>query len=392
MTADLYTQGNRYHVMLSWYENDVRKQKSKTTGIKVAGNNKRKAEEARKQILKEWEQAVSENRTDILFSDYMKQWLEDIRYTLAESTYHSYKETIYNVICPYFEERRIKLHDLTHKHIQDFYTYKQNGSETRKGVSPNTIHHYHANLRKALNDAYIINDLIPSNPAVKVILPRVVEFKCNPYSQAEIKSLADSVIGTRLEVPVLLASWFGMSRGEILGIKWQAISFEEKTLRVFGTVTNKGSGKPSENEVYRHHEAKRSKRLRSFPLSDKQVRYLQALKQKQIENRLLCGDSYNTEYTDFVCVDDVGDKIRLNYVTKAFSDMFSKLGLRKIRFHDLRHTNISLLLEAGIPLKELQDWAGHANLSTTADIYAHIQANTKMRLTDTMSNILSVSC
>jgi len=72
--------------------------------------------------------------------------------------------------------------------------------------------------------------------------------------------------------------------------------------------------------------------------------------------------------------------------------MLKEHGLRKIRFHDLRHTNITLLLESGASLKELQDWAGHANFSTTADIYAHVQVQTKMKLTDAISGILNVSC
>ena len=398
MTANLYEQGKYYHVMLSWYQDGIRTQKSRTTGILIEKDNTKKAKAAwkkaeavRVQMEKEWEQTISVNYTDIQFSDYMKQWLENIKHTLAETTYYSYKETIYSVICPYFEKRKIKLHELKRTHIEQFYKYKQRGSESKKGVKATTIRNYHANIRKALKDAFN-DDLITSNPAAKVTLPRVVRFRGNPYTQAEIKTLADSIIGTRLEVPVLLAAWFGMSRGEVLGVRWGAINFEAKTLSVQGTVTNKGSGKPAENEVFRLGETKREMRLRSFPLSDNQVSYLQALKQKQIENRLLCGDSYNNDYIDFVCVDAMGNKIRLNYVTVAFREMLVKLGLRKIRFHDLRHTNITLLLEAGIELIKLQSWAGHSHLSTTADIYAHVQANSKRHLTDKMSEILHISC
>jgi len=337
----------------------------------------------------EWDRKISKNYTDILFSEYMKQWLEDTKHTIAESTYYSYKDTIHNVICPYFDKQKIKLHDIERTHIEQFYKYKQRGSESKKGVKASTIRNYHANIRKALKDAYN-DDLITSNPAAKVKLPRVVRFRGNPYTQSEIKALAEAIIGTRLEVPVLLTAWFGMSRGEVMGVRWDAINFEAKTLSVNGTVTNWGSGKPAENEVFRPGEAKREMRLRSFPLSENQVSYFQTLKQKQADNRMLCGDSYNMDYTDFLCVDAVGNKIRLSYVTVAFAEMLKKLGLRKIRYHDLRHTNITLLLEAGIELIKLQVWAGHSHLSTTADIYAHVQANSKKPLTDKMSEILSV--
>ena len=173
-------------------------------------------------------------------------------------------------------------------------------------------------------------------------------------------------------------------------MRWDAINLEAKTLSVLGTVTNKGSGTPAENEVYRT-TGKTKTSIRTFPLSESQVRYLKALRSRQAENRLLCGNAYNTDYADFVCVDEIGNRLRLGYITAAFPKTLTRLGLRRIRFHDLRHTNITLLLESGASLKELQDWAGHSNFSTTADIYAHVQSKAKEKLTETMSAILSGS-
>ena len=169
------------------------------------------------------------------------------------------------------------------------------------------------------------------------------------------------------------------------------MKYTSKTLSVLGTITNKGSGTPAENEVYRA-TGKTNSSIRSFPMSDDQVKYFTTLRQSQDENRILCGNSYNTDHLDFVCVDKLGNRLRLGYITKAFTDTLRKLGLKKIRFHDLRHTNITLLLESGASLKELQEWAGHANFSTTADTYAHVQAKAKIKLTDTMSGILSANC
>jgi integrase len=161
--------------------------------------------------------------------------------------------------------------------------------------------------------------------------------------------------------------------------------------KLLGTVTNLGNGSPAENEVYRT-KGKTNTSIRTFPLSDNQIRYLKALRSKQAENRLLGGNSYNPDYIDFVCVDEIGNRLHLDYITKAFPKTLIKLGLRKIRFHDLRHTNITLLLESGASLKELQNWAGHSNISTTADIYAHVQSKSKEKLTETMSAILTANC
>lgn len=383
MTATLREKNDRYHVILSWQQNGKRMQKSVATGIPVQGNNKRKAEAARKSILGEWETRITGNFTDILFSDYLLQWLESMKHSIAETTYHSYKNTIEKSICPYFAERRIKLHDLKAYHIQDFYTWML----TKSKVSANTIHHYHANIHKALRNAYEM-ERIAENPASKVTLPQKGKFKGAYYTPDELKSLIEVVKGTKLEVPLMLVSWFGMRRGEIVGCRWDAINFETKTLYMCGTVTDKGDGTRKENLVYRNL-GKTPASIRTFPLTDGMVSYFKELKKRQVENRLLAGSEYNTQWLDFICVDEVGDLITLEYISCSFNRVLAKHGLRHIRFHDLRHTNATLLLEEGATLKELQDWMGHKSMATTADIYSHVQHKAKRRLSESISNLLA---
>jgi len=383
MTANLYEQGNHYHVMLSWRQNGKRKQKSITTGIPIQGSNKRKAEAARKAILAEWESKVTDNFTDLLFSDYLLQWLETTRYSIADTTYHSYRNTIEKKICPYFSERKIKLNELKAYHIQDFYTWMLN----KGNVSANTIHHYHANIHKALRNAYEM-DRIKENPASKVTLPKKEQFKGDYYTPGELRKLVDVVRGTKLEIPVMLVSWFGMRRGEIVGCRWDAINFETKTLYVRGTVTDKGNGTQTENLTYRDY-AKTPSSIRTFPLEPDMIAYLKRLKGTQAENRILVGREYNQQWKDFLCVDETGNLVQPEYISYTFPYVLKKHGLRRIRFHDLRHTNATLLLEEGATLKEVQDWMGHKSLSTTADTYAHVQAKAKKRLAETMSGLLT---
>jgi hypothetical protein len=109
MTANLYVKNGIYHVMLPFNKDGKRSQKSVTTGILVKGNNKRKAEDERRRILNDWVPQITENNTEVLFSEYLKQWLEDTRLSIADTTYHSYKQTIENVICPFFAERKVML-------------------------------------------------------------------------------------------------------------------------------------------------------------------------------------------------------------------------------------------------------------------------------------------
>lgn len=148
-----------------------------------------------------------------------------------------------NVICPYFEKKKIYPCDLTSSHIQAFYDYKINSDK----VTANTIHHYHANIHKALR--FAVNDgLIKNNPSDKVLLPKKQKHFADYYSLDELKCLLDNVHGTTLETVILLAAWYGLRRGEIIGLKWSSIDFRKKILYVNGTIKDKGeSGSKIEN-------------------------------------------------------------------------------------------------------------------------------------------------
>lgn len=96
------------------------------------------------------------------------------------------------------------------------------------------------------------------------------------------------------------------------------------------------------------------------------------LKGQQETYRRLCRSSYNPDYLGYLCVDEIGNILRPNYVSEQFPKLLEKNGLRPIRFHDLRHSCASLLLANGVPMKQIQEWLGHSDFSTTANIYAHL--------------------
>ena len=98
----------------------------------------------------------------------------------------------------------------------------------------------------------------------------------------------------------------------------------------------------------------------------------------QLSYRRLCGKSYNRDYLGYLCVDEIGNIIRPNYVSEQFPKLLEKNGLRPIRFHDLRHSCASLLLANGVPMKQIQEWLGHSDFSTTANIYAHLDYASKL--------------
>ena len=99
--------------------------------------------------------------------------------------------------------------------------------------------------------------------------------------------------------------------------------------------------------------------------------------------------SYCRDYLDYICVDQCGKLLRPNYVTEHFSWLIEKYGLRKVRFHDLRHTCASLLLSNGISMKQIQIWLGHSTFSTTADIYAHLDYSAQEASANAMNGMFN---
>ena len=344
-----------------------RKTKWIATGLAVKGNKKR-AEAFLQEQRRIFQEEVPITR-NILFADFMEQWLTVIKNSVAVTTFASYSNMVKKVIVPYFRERQITLQELSAKHIQDFYL------KELERVSASSVIHYHANIHKALKYAVKI-DLIPTNPADKVERPKKNEFKGSYYSADEIHALTEIAEGTKLEIPVLLASFYGLRRSEVLGLKWDAIDFEANTLEIKHIVTQ--ASIDGKKVLVQADRAKTKSSLRTLPLVPPIRDRLLMLKGQQDTYRRLCGKSYNRDYLGYLCVDEIGNIIRPNYVSEQFPKLLEKNGLRPIRFHDLRHSCASLLLANGVPMKQIQEWLGHSDFSTTANIYAHLDYASKL--------------
>lgn len=386
ITASLQTKNNIYQVVLNYKDiNGKRKQKWVSTGLTEKGNNKRLANQKMQEILTNFKEDLNcpnSKTDDKLFTTYLKEWLLSIKNTIEENTYDSYK-VIVNKICDYFGDKNILLNDLKPVEIQKFYTYLYS-----KELTGNTVLHYHNVIRKALQTALKL-DLILSNPADRVERPKKEQFIGSFYSQSELNTLFTLIKDDPLKIVIYLASFYGLRRSEVLGLKWEAFNFEDKTI----TIKHKAieTRKDNKRVILLKDKTKNQSSYRTLPLVDDIIVLLKE-HQKQIdENKKLCGNSYNKKYLDYICVDSMGKLFRPEYVTDHFTLIMNnnKDILRKIRFHDLRHSCASLLLAKGIPMKEIQDWLGHSTYSTTANIYAHLEKDTKNKSANVLSNVLT---
>ena len=386
VTASLQVKNNIYQVVLNYKDiNGKRKQKWVSTGLSEKGNNKREANQKMQEILTNFKENLNikeETNNDKLFVSYLKEWLISIKNTIEENTYDSYK-VIVNKICDYFQDKNILLNDLKPVEIQKFYNFLYS-----KELTGNTVLHYHNVIRKALQTALKL-DLILSNPADRVERPKKEQFIGSFYSQAELNTLFTLIKDDPLQIVIYLASFYGLRRSEVLGLKWDAFDFDNKTI----TIKHKAieTRKDNKRVILLKDKTKNQSSYRTLPLVDDIIVVLQEHKKQIDENKKLCGNSYNKKYLDYICVDSMGKLFRPEYVTDHFTLIMDKNKdiLKKIRFHDLRHSCASLLLAKGIPMKEIQDWLGHSTYSTTANIYAHLEKDTKNKSANVLSNVLT---
>ena len=390
VAGHLQEKNGMFYVVLNYRdENGRRKTPWISTNLPVKGNKKRAENfmmDVRRNFVLPNVQRIEEREAmqkgDILFTDFLLKWLRVAKSTVKLTTYASYEMMATRIIIPYFETLNIKLKELTTEDIQEFY------SAQLERVSTNTVIHYHAVIHRALKYAVKIKT-IQSNPAVNVERPRKEKFIGSFYDKKEINTLFDIIQGHPLEVAIKLAAFYGLRREEIIGLKWTAIDFENNTLTIQHTVTECNlDGKHIE---VASDTAKTDSSLRTMPLVTNFRAMLLAKKEKQEHYRKLCGRSYCKEYLDYIFVNEMGERWKPRYLSDGFKRILEQNGLRRIRFHDLRHTCASLLLANNVPMKKIQEWLGHSDFSTTANIYAHLDYQSKISSAEAMLTGLGMS-
>lgn len=348
MVAGHLQEKRGYYYIILGYTDQNGKWASKwiSTGLKTKGN-KKKAEDMLSEARRNFDsdsgtvvtgETACKNATPddsdedqgILFTDFMLDWLKMMRNSIEATTLASYQMMIEKQIVPYFRPLNIRLSKLEPKSIQDYYQYMM---DTR-GVSANTVIHHHANIRKALQYAFKIG-LILSNPADKIERPKKQKFVGSFYDGEELNQLFEISKGHKLELAVILGAFYGLRREEVVGLKWSAIDFQSKTITIKHTVTEVTvDGK---TQIFEKDRTKNQSSRRTLPLVPQFEALLIELKEKQAHYRDVCKSSYNTEYLDYLCVDEMGNRIKPNWISEAFPRLLVQNNMRRIRFHDLRH-------------------------------------------------------
>ena len=212
-------------------------------------------------------------------------------------------------------------------------------------------------------------DLIDVNPADKVERPKKDRYVGSFYDADEVNALFEAAKGSKLELPILFGVFYGLRRSEAIGLKWDAIDFDQNTITIRHTVTS--CDLDGKRVLVASDTTKTKSSMRTLPLVPFMRERLLTMKEEQQENRRLCGRSYIKDYLEYVCVNEIGDLIKPHYVTESFPKLLKAKRMRQIRYHDLRHSFATYALKSGADVKTLSCMLGHYSAGFTLNTYCH---------------------
>lgn len=356
ITGRLVEANHKYYAILNLKHPDGRRLQKRFDLSLPVQNNKRRAQEKLNELCAEYtrKQQVEQNHPDVLLMDYVKGWIEWRRSEISPTTYRNYFHMADHHMNNYFGEMMLK--QITFREIEAYYQYLRD-----QGLSSTTIQHHHMLLQSVFREA-CRQEIIPKNPVEFVAKPKRQRPQISYYSEQEAKQLVDAVKGTKLELVVTLTLAYGLRRSEVLGLRWQDVDFEKRTMLVCHSVIEGiDEGK---RVVCQKDTLKQAASYRTLPLFEP----ITSLLQEEWERKKRMRPTY-------VCSDRHGAVMKPDVVTHDFQKFLKENGLRHIRFHDLRHSCASLLIANHTPLIQVQHWLGHRTMLTTADLYSHLDSS-----------------
>ena len=378
MTGSIQVKNGKYYAVINLYENGKRKQKWISTNLEIKGN-KKKAEQFLRDKIKEYELKLGVISTDVLFCDYFLHWLEIAKLQIETVTFQGYSSVVKNHLYPYFKNLNKKLVDVTREDIQQYINYKYKcGNSDGTGLSPRSVKLHKTIMQLAIKTA-IKEDLIYKNPCEFVVLPKQKKYQANFYTNEQLNKLFECIKNEELYVLIYFTVLFGLRRSEVLGLKWDSVNFENNTITIKHTVVKF-------SEIIEKDTTKNNSSNRTYPLSEDVKKMLLNLKETEKENKYLFGTEYINN--DYIFKWSNGQPYSPDYLSKNFARLLKKYELPHIRFHDLRHSCGSLLIAKGFTLKDIQEWLGHADIQTTANIYLHLDIERKNSIVNSLTSAL----
>lgn len=322
----------------------------------VYGETRKEVADKLKVLREKHEQGVKLDIGKLTVEAFLERWLEEVvKRKNKYKTYHTYSQCVRNYIIPALG--RIVLTALRPDHVQTFVN-----DLAGSGKAPNTVRNTRAVLRRALNQAMSWR-YVTFNAAALVETPRVEPTTIQPLTRDEAKHLLDNLKGHRLEALYLLCLLLGLREGEVLGLLITNLDLDAGKLRVEGTLHWQ------EGKLVRD-TAKTKASIRTLPLPASLVVLLR---------EHLCRQQEQFPDNEYVFASVVGTPLNPRNIVRQFKGLLRKAGLRQeLRFHDLRHSAATFLIARGEHPRTVMEILGHAQISTTMQVYGHVLQETKV--------------
>jgi integrase len=314
-----------------------------------------------RKALEDRDKGIVYDSENLTVGEYLDRWLEAVRGSVRERTLQRHEEVVRLHLKPTIGDT--KLDKLNALKVQTMYRQKLDA-----GLSPRSVEVIHTTLHKVLKSA-VRWSLVPRNIAEAVTPPRPPKREIQPLTREQMKTLLEASRGDKMEAFYVLAATTGMRNGEILALQWQDVDLEAGTLQVRRTVFNGKVNAP------KTASGRRSIRLSKLAIGALKQHRLNAAKQR---------------ISEWVFSTKAGTPISVHNVhNRSWKPLLMRAGLpANTRMHDLRHSAASLLLAQGVPVKVVSEMLGHADVSTTLSIYAHVLPDMQSTAADGMDDAL----
>ena len=308
------------------------------------------------------EQVVKPSKQTL--ESWLDTWMTDYCQTLKPMTQEDYRRKAERYIIPTIGAATLS--KLTPMQVQRWVNQLSKGTEVQKPLAAKTVKNIHGILHSALKQAVLIG-LLKSNPADNAKLPKLKKPELKPLMDEDVSNFLKAIKGHRYEYAYLVDLFTGLRQSELLGLKWEDVDWEGERLTVRRQLQKeKGRG----GKYYFVDETKNGKD-RIVPLAPSVIKALRSQQAKQTRWQLSAGELWCNEH-DLIFTDEIGQHLSHRSVYHHFKKIVTAIGCPEARFHDLRHSCAILELQAGVPVKSVQEQLGHYSSAFTMDVYAAV--------------------
>lgn len=311
-------------------------------------------------------------------SQWLDEWLSVYCQDLKPLSISGYKSKINARIKPYIGNSQLS--ELTNLQIKKFYNKLQAGDKDHKPLSSKSVQVIHGILHKSLEQA-VASGIIGTNPADHVPLPKVKRPDIQPIMDDDVKRFLEAIKGDEFELFFIVALFSGMRQSELVAVQWDDLDMQEGTIAVHRQIQ-----KAHDAPGYHYLDETKNGKERTASVAPSIVRILQEQKRRQAEWQLAAGSLWHND-RNLIFTDRVGDHIKHRTVNNHFKKIVTSIGLPDVRFHDLRHSYAVNAIQAGNPIKVVQEQLGHYSSAFTMDIYAAVSDTMRKQSQDRMEQL-----